>query len=103
MISFENLEPGNHTFCVRTRDSYGTWSTMNSSNVYIEPVHKTGQIIAAEYFYDNDPGVGAAYNISLSNSDSLNIMLDIPVPADLLALTTPAPAYLTVGASVKLW
>ena len=77
------FEPGNYSICTRFMDENGIWSQTNYRNLYIEPEHKTGKIIAIEYFYDNDPGVGLGNYIPIENSDSLDISLDIPVPSDL--------------------
>ncbi|RLD60088.1 MAG: hypothetical protein DRJ05_05315, partial [Bacteroidetes bacterium] len=77
------LETGYHTLSVRFMDENGTWTLSGIRNLYVEPEAKTGQIIAAEYFFDTDPGVGNGIPLSISNSDTLDIAMDIPVPTDI--------------------
>ncbi|HPO63881.1 MAG TPA: fibronectin type III domain-containing protein, partial [Candidatus Kapabacteria bacterium] len=86
-LSLEGLAAGIHHLCFRFRDDLGYWSFSKCSVVYIivinnEPVLLAAPIVAAEYFIDNDPGLGLATLISLTPTDSVNI-LDSLSTADL--------------------
>ncbi len=61
-----DFEPGIYSYSTRFLDENGTWSQTTFRQLTIEPLHKTGKIIAAEYFYDSDPGVGNASSIELT-------------------------------------
>lgn len=79
-ISIIGLEPGYHFLYLRARDENGSWSSMASSMIYVEPTPQTGQIIAAEYFFDADPGIGNGFPLAISSSDTLDIVQSIPIP-----------------------
>ena len=55
---FPGLESGFHMLSVRVMDENEVWTHNGTRNIYIESEINTGQIIAAEYFIDDDPGVG---------------------------------------------
>ncbi|MBX7052960.1 MAG: T9SS type A sorting domain-containing protein [Flavobacteriales bacterium] len=60
------LDEGNHTLYVRTKGQLNTWSIAESAFV-----HVTDKIIAAEYFWNNDPGVGngTAIPVNIPSAD----------------------------------
>lgn len=73
------LNSGPHQLYVRSRDEKGIWSHASEKSFYITP-----KIIAAEYFYDTDPGKGLGTALSINSSnDSLNQNFSIVVPATL--------------------
>ncbi len=67
-IPTTGLTLGTHTLYVRTKDTDGRWSISEARTITLVP-----SIVASEYFYDTDPGVGNATPISTSlNADSVN-------------------------------
>ncbi len=69
-IAVTSLTLGNHILYVRTRDDKGIWSQVTGQQFYRVP-----RLIAAEYFWDTDPGLGAG------------ISIPVGVPSDSIALT----------------
>jgi len=76
-ISVASLTPGFHNLFIRTKDSLGIWSLYDGSNFYVQPpVVKTppARIVAAEVFYDKDPGQGNGIAVTgITPADSINI------------------------------
>lgn len=62
-ISTTGLPPGYHFLFVRTKTSSGHWSLYEPRRFFID-----GGIIAAEYFYDADPGIGNGTPLVVSGS-----------------------------------
>lgn len=54
------LTNGYHKLYVRVKDSYGKWSGTNQRNIEIIKTPDTVKVIAAEYFFASDKGVGKA-------------------------------------------
>lgn len=52
-ISTTGLSPGYHLLYLRTRTSTGKWSLYEPQEFVVD-----GGILAAEYFFDTDPGIG---------------------------------------------
>jgi hypothetical protein len=77
-LSTKNLEPGFHNLFVRFKDSLNNWSMYEGRTIYIQPVSKLtkpSRIFAAEYFIDEDPGIGSAQKIlAFQPSDSISIL-----------------------------
>ncbi|MCD4747397.1 MAG: hypothetical protein K8R58_13950 [Bacteroidales bacterium] len=73
---FSGLADGNHILLVRVRDENGNWSLVYADEVYkFTPPDPTvleqlPNIVAMEYFFDNDPGFGNGVSIPVT-SDSL--------------------------------
>jgi hypothetical protein len=74
-ISTTGLTNGLHRLYVRTKDSNGKWSISEPRAITIRPT-----IIAAEYFWNTDPGQGLALSLALTGSptDSINFLASIP-------------------------
>lgn len=60
-INTTGLEPGYHLLYVRTKTSGGNWSLYEGQEFIID-----GGIIAAEYFFDVDPGIGNGTALSIT-------------------------------------
>jgi len=75
VYSTAGLSPGAHVLYVRTKDHTGKWSLTEARAVTIIP-----SIVAAEYFWDNDPGTGLANSIAVSGApkDSLSFFSNYP-------------------------
>ncbi|MCC6761769.1 MAG: T9SS type A sorting domain-containing protein [Chitinophagaceae bacterium] len=68
------LAEGFHTLALRFKNADGLWGAYSQRLFYITPsALATGNIVAAEYFIDTDPGVGLAAN------------LPVPAPAPTVA------------------
>jgi hypothetical protein len=81
------LTNGFHRLYIRTRDQHGNWS--HTSNAFFDNVvlvaYPTApapgaDLVAAEYFFDTDPGQGNATGITLSPSQEVTSI--IPVTLD---------------------
>lgn len=79
------LTNGVHTLYARTRDSLGKWSETNKYTfakvqaIAANP-NTISNIVKAEYFYDNDPGYGAATDIPVvagSNISAMSFNVDV--------------------------
>ena len=67
-VNLAGVSPGLHILYIRAKDSNGLWSM-----AYIKPIIQNGTgiapgIMALEYFFDVDPGFGAATSIALNGS-----------------------------------
>ncbi|WP_044238257.1 T9SS type A sorting domain-containing protein [Flexithrix dorotheae] len=78
------LDVGPHLLICRVMDENGTWSLAKSTRFYIDEGNtgsaKTGKIVQAEYFIDDDPGMGNGTSLNFDNSaDTLSKQFDISV------------------------
>lgn len=82
-IPVNNLTSGIHILHVRTKNNTNAWSLYARQTFYIANFSSAlnNTITQAEYFIDNDPGVGNAEPLSISNSSSLNNTFAIPLNA----------------------
>lgn len=75
LMSFESLDEGVHVLSLRAQDDAGHWSPTLSRTLYtIKPV---GEIVAAEYFFDADPGEGKGVPVSLPNDLSAPFAFEV--------------------------
>jgi Secretion system C-terminal sorting domain len=63
-ISTSGLSEGHHVLCVRTKNSLGQWSTIETREMHI---HKFTE---AEYFWDHDPGAGNGTSLTLNTTNT---------------------------------
>jgi hypothetical protein len=68
-VTLSGVAEGFHRLYIRTKDSTGKWSTTARRNIEVLPSQKI-KIIAGEYFFDTDPGVGSAKKITISTKDT---------------------------------
>jgi hydrogenase maturation factor len=61
-VNTTGLSRGYHLLYLRTKDNNGKWSLHQPRRIYINEL----KITAAEYFYDNDPGVGNGTSIAVT-------------------------------------
>lgn len=64
-ISLNSLSEGFHSLYVRTLDANGNWSHYDRSVFYISAFNSGQAILAAEYFFDEDLGVGNGISINV--------------------------------------
>jgi len=85
------LTPGFHKIGTRFRDDKGGWSLTEARSFYVVPASTTTpatKVVAAEYFFDTDPGVGKATAIlGFTQGDSVTIHKIITAASGLLAGT----------------
>ncbi|HUC82322.1 MAG TPA: T9SS type A sorting domain-containing protein, partial [Flavisolibacter sp.] len=62
------------------------WSLLESRVLYVAQRAKAGAITAAEYFFDADPGHGAAQPLDIVAGDSLRLVGEIELPFTQLGL-----------------
>ena len=75
-LAIGSLPAGFHYVFIRSEDSLGRWSLYQGQQIYVQPpVVKPApsRIVAAEYFYDKDPGQGMGTSIPVTTGDSVNI------------------------------
>ncbi|HOZ51531.1 MAG TPA: hypothetical protein PLU17_06710, partial [Chitinophagaceae bacterium] len=75
------LSTGVHQLYIRSKDANQNWSITNRSFFYKLPssTSSTSNIIALEYFFDNDPGFGNATPVTIipsPNLSTLNLNID---------------------------
>ena len=75
-----SLSNGMHTLFVRSKNANGAWSVTNK--MYIAKVQTLGgnpnsisNIVAAEYFYDTDPGFGNGMSITITPSNDITSLV----------------------------
>ena len=82
MIDISGIASGFHTLYVRTRQD-GAWGHYSTKRTfYINTVNigtQTGTVQAAEYFFDEDPGVGNGVDIPITAGSTVsgNVLMDI--------------------------
>lgn len=82
-----SLNIGFHTLFVRSKDVNGKWGLPHATSIYKSTIetdsNEIDDIIAVEWFINNDPGFGNGNAIPITASDSVTIALSIEVPQDL--------------------
>lgn len=74
-LSTSGLSPGHHEVYVRTKDNNDQWSEIGKRHVFV-----SGSIVAAEYFFDEDPGIGLANSIPVTSTlDSIDFDASINI------------------------
>ena len=73
-IPTTGLSNGIHYLTIRVQDSYGVWGISSSRvfNVMNGQLTTTAEIIAGEYYFDVDPGIGQAAPISFDNATTID-------------------------------
>ncbi|WP_373517142.1 hypothetical protein [Pricia sp.] len=71
-IPTTGLSDGFHNFYIRTLDSNGIWSLYDRTVIFITSFNNTsGPIIAAEYYFDTDPGSGSGIALAVDDNTGL--------------------------------
>ncbi|MBN2745469.1 MAG: hypothetical protein JXR34_02000, partial [Bacteroidales bacterium] len=74
-----SLSSGIHNLFVRFKNGYGKWSLSQQRLIYVNNNHNIGQIVAAEYFFDNDPGEGNATSVTVASGNTIDLTNSISV------------------------
>ena len=80
-----SLNSGFHFLAIRVKDQEGKWSMFEQRGFYVlsNPVNAS-PIVAAEYFYDIDPGTGSASPLFVTTpGDIITQTFMVPVPISL--------------------
>lgn len=84
-ISLNGLSNGFHTITVRSRDSFGKWSTAHTRSFYKETyIPVLPDVAKMEYYFDTDPGFGQGTDIPVTQGTSVEV---IDYSIDLSALS----------------
>ncbi|MEJ7679175.1 MAG: T9SS type A sorting domain-containing protein [Segetibacter sp.] len=70
-VNLAGIAKGTHTLYLRTKDSDGKWSLTARKSIDILATVDKNKIPTGEYFFDTDPGFGAATAITISPKDSI--------------------------------
>jgi hypothetical protein len=75
-----SVAPGFHFLAIRVKDADGIWGLFEKRGFYVSSATvDAGNIIAAEYFVDTDPGVGSGNALSIGASGGVvNFTANIP-------------------------
>ena len=100
-IPTTSLSAGFHFIAIRTKDATGKWGMFENRGFFISSsTSNVGNIIAAEYFIDSDPGTGNGTNITPSPVGA-NPSFVVNVPTTSLATGFHFLAIRTKDASGK--
>jgi gliding motility-associated-like protein len=83
LIPTGSLLAGFHTLNVRPIDSDGAWGLTETRPFFVATTGLVSQasITAIEYYFDTDPGLGNATDLSFASATSLDIISSIPTGA----------------------
>jgi hypothetical protein len=79
------LPSGFHTLAIRSKGADGKWGIFESRSFYISSeIGTAADIVAAEFFFDTDPGIGNGGTLIVSPpSATINQNFTVPVPSSL--------------------
>lgn len=73
------LSDGFHFLAIRTRDAEGHWGLFENRGFYLSSSsNNASNIVAAEYFFDSDPGAGNGTSIAVNNGSIVNFTATLP-------------------------
>ena len=78
-IPLSSVPTGIHILNIRVKNNLNTWGLYAIQTFYKSPQILGNDVVAAEYFIDEDPGIGNAKNLSISRGDVLNEFFTIPL------------------------
>ncbi|WP_326936219.1 hypothetical protein, partial [Flavobacterium sp. PL11] len=80
-IVAENLPEGIHFLYIRCKDANNKWSVPTRKVIYTQPnLNTISPIVAAEYYFDTDPGFGNANTATVTAGNTLNL-INYPIVA----------------------
>ena len=80
-IKTDALNTGFHNLYIRPRFEGGTWGIPETKLVYVDPSGESSIIDTIEYFFDLDPGFGAAQMVNLTSGVGSTVDIDEFVPS----------------------
>ncbi|HEX9601499.1 MAG TPA: hypothetical protein VF985_08415, partial [Mariniflexile sp.] len=84
-IPLNTVSLGIHILHVRVKNNFNQWSLYARQVFYKSAQLLNNNIVAAEYFIDEDPGVGNATTINVTQGASIDETLNISIPNNLPA------------------
>ena len=78
-IPLNSVPNGIHILHIRVKNNLNIWGLYAIQAFYKSPQILGNDVVAAEYFIDDDPGVGNAETLSISEGEVLNEFLSIPL------------------------
>jgi PKD repeat protein len=81
-LPFEGLEPGFHTLFIRIKDQSGNWGLYEGRTFYIsDPAdyQTIAMLTSAEYFFNEDPGLGGGVPIDFPAAQNVNLIEQMPL------------------------
>ncbi|MEN9347104.1 MAG: hypothetical protein RLZZ77_615, partial [Bacteroidota bacterium] len=66
-VDVSSLARGMHVMYIEVKDNNGRWSFYDRENIQIQGGLQMAVLGRAEYFFDNDPGIGQGIQIPLAN------------------------------------
>src|SRR5690606_12628862 len=82
-IPLTSITEGVHVLHIRVKNNLNQWSLYARQVFYKSPQILGNEIVAAEYYIDEDPGVGNAETVAISQGESVDELLNIVIPEDL--------------------
>lgn len=82
-IPLNSVTEGVHVLHIRVKNNLNQWGLYARQVFYKSPQILGNDIVAAEYFIDEDPGIGNAETVSISQGASVDEILNIVIPEDL--------------------
>ena len=85
VIPISSLTPGVHRVVVRAKDTNGIWSHQLAQLFAVvgtgsaNPITPSGSIVAAEYFFNTDPGQGLATPLTITPGDNVDYLGNINI------------------------
>lgn len=77
-VNVQGLSKGIHVLYLEVKDNNGRWSFYDRANIQIQGGLQMATLNAAEYFFDNDPGLGAGIQIPIgANGINQELALDL--------------------------
>jgi hypothetical protein len=74
----EDITTGMHKLYVRARDENGLWSILSSQLIYVSETKENMNILSAEYYIDEDPGLGNGLSIPVTNPTKDTLLVFSP-------------------------
>lgn len=78
-VELDGLEPGIHFLHTRVKNSEDKWSIYSRKLFHVTNFVPTQTIVAAEYFFDIDPGIGNGTEIPISAGTEISESFAIPL------------------------
>ncbi len=82
-IPLTSISEGIHILHIRVKNNSNQWGLYARQVFYKSPQILGNEIIAAEYFIDEDPGIGAATVVAITQGQIVDELLNITIPEDL--------------------
>ncbi|NUO20426.1 hypothetical protein HUU59_13350 [bacterium] len=100
-VDVGSLAPGLHIVGLRVRDNRGLWSLADVRLFYlIGTEHDDHEVLAAEYFFNQDPGAGNGVSLAITPGAEISVTASLDVDALANGLNT---LYLRVLDDRGLW